>query len=232
MLLYKVPDKQIAARVVTARLEKELGAKRRVLWLLSGGSNISLEVATMATLPLALQAHLTVSLCDERYGPYGHKDSNLQQLWDAGLPKGPAQIIPVLTPQNLSMEETAAQYAGHIHDALKTADCIILQLGMGTDGHIAGILPDSPAVKAAGIVTSYTTEQYQRITLTFEALRQATTAYVLAFGADKQEQLTLLQDEDIAISKQPAQILKQIPESYVYNDQVGTYYTNVNGSNV
>ena len=45
-------------------------------------------------------------------------------------------------------------------------------------------------------------------------------AYVFAFGADKKPALeNLLTNIDLIV--QPAQILKSLPEAYVYNDQVG-----------
>jgi len=217
---YKIADAQAGTAVLAERLGQELSAGKRVLWLLSGGSNIAIEVAIMNTLPPGSQPNLTIML-DERYGPYGHEDSNMQQLQAAGFVQGVATVIPVLTPDNESIEDTAARYQAAAETAFKNADVIIAQLGIGPDGHVSGILPDSPAATATGLVAGYRTEQFERITFTFDALKACTAAYAFAFGEGKRAQLETLRDKNLPLSTQPAQILKQIPESYVYNDQIG-----------
>jgi hypothetical protein len=47
-----------------------------------------------------------------------------------------------------------------------------------------------------------------------------TVAYLLAYGEDKRPALENLKTE-LPPNQQPAQILKDIAEAYVYNDQVG-----------
>ena len=225
----KLPDKKFASKVIAKRLHDELSAKKRVLWLLSGGSNIAIEVAALKELSPRLRPNLTIMLSDERFGPYGHKDSNLQQLYDAGFDADGAKIIPVLVPESLPLETTTTHYEDNIRQTFATADVCIAQLGMGNDGHIAGILPHSPAIRADGLVTSYPTESFDRITLTFQALAQVTATYVFAFGQDKRAQLVWLMDADLPIEEQPAQILKQFSETYVYNDQIGSDPTKVKG---
>jgi len=216
----KLSDNASASEIISERLRKELRDKKQVLWLLSGGSNIAIEVAALKTVPSELCANLTIMLSDERFGPYGHKDSNMQQLHDAGFEPGSAHVVPVLVPESLPMDATTHHYEDNITQALAAADVCIVQLGMGSDGHIAGILPHSPAMEATGLVTSYNTENFDRITLTFQALRQATAAYVFAFGADKRTQLVWLQNADLPVDEQPAQFLKRLGEVYMYNDQV------------
>lgn len=217
---YKIADAHAGTAILAKRLEQELAAGKRVLWLLSGGSNIVIEVAVLNLLPVGLQRQLTIMLSDERYGRFGHKASNMQQLYDAGFDPGDATVLPAITPENLPLEMAAERYQAAIEHAFAKADTIVAQLGIGPDGHIAGILPHSPAVAAQGYVASYRAEQYERITLTFKALVKC-TVYVFAFGDNKREQLEILRGTDLPPTKQPAQILKKIPESYVYNDQIG-----------
>jgi 6-phosphogluconolactonase/glucosamine-6-phosphate isomerase/deaminase len=217
---YKISGAEEAAKIIARRLTNELADAKRVLWLLSGGSNIAIEVAAMKLLPAGVQPHLAIML-DERYGPFGHKDSNMQQLYDSGFTPGSAAVIPVLTPDNLSLEAAAARYAAAAETAFANADVIIAQLGIGPDGHISGILPGTPAVSAKGLVSGYRTDQFERVTFTFGALKKATAAYAFAFGTNKLVQLERLRDKNLPLEDQPAQILKQIRESYVYNDQIG-----------
>lgn len=216
-----LPNIQDACDKLADRLHTELIANKSVLWLLSGGSNIEISANALNLLPPDLQSKLTITLNDERYGPYGHKDSNMHQLRTAGIANTHAKIIPVIAPEGLPLDETTQHFEQNIQNAFADADIIISQLGMGNDGHTAGILPNSPAVNATGLVTSYTTEQYVRITLTFEALKRVNTAYLFVFGDDKREQLLRLRDEDFPLKSQPAQIIRQITEAYVYNDQLG-----------
>jgi 6-phosphogluconolactonase/glucosamine-6-phosphate isomerase/deaminase len=217
-----LPDKSAASHIMAERLQKELTAHKQVLWLISGGSNIAIEAATLRALSPALLANLTVMPCDERYGPYGHNDSNLQQLHDAGFPEAAVKVIPVLVPESLPLEATSAHFTDNVQAAFAAADSIIAQLGMGSDGHIAGILPNSAAVDATGLVTHYESDPFERITMTFNALQQATAVYVFAFGPDKLDQLERLRDDELPVSEQPAQFLKRISDTYVYNDQIAT----------
>jgi 6-phosphogluconolactonase/glucosamine-6-phosphate isomerase/deaminase len=99
---------------------------------------------------------------------------------------------------------------------------VIAQLGIGPDGHTAGILPNSVATEPnSRLVVNYVADPYKRLTLSFTALKKVTVAYVLAFGSNKMDALIALQSQNLSLSEQPAQILKQLNEAYVYNDQVG-----------
>ena len=124
---------------------------KRVLWLVSGGSNIPIAVRVMnmiRTNSLADEglsesestlSNLTVALTDERYGLVGHADSNWKQLEDAGFNFDGVNKITVLKGKPL--EETVSDYEKNIRKAtdetLADGGSIIGQFGIGTDGHIA-----------------------------------------------------------------------------------------------
>jgi 6-phosphogluconolactonase/glucosamine-6-phosphate isomerase/deaminase len=201
------------------RLVHELGKDKHVLWLVSGGSNIEASVRVMAELPADKTKNLPIFLIDERYGEVGHFDSNAKQLIDAGFQAQEAIFVPALAP-GFSLEETRERYEAACKRAFEHADVVIAQIGIGSDGHIAGILPHSAAVDASGWVTAYDTATYKRITLTFDALRKVTAAYVFAFGDEKKPTLERLRDTKASLSDQPAQLLKELPEVYIYNDQI------------
>ncbi len=202
------------------RLARDLSGGKHVLWLVPGGSNIPLTVAVMAQLPDTLTAGLTIMLTDERYGAVGHPDSNVHQLNEAGFLPKQAVVIPVLRA-GLSLKETCKHYAADFTDATSRADTIIGQFGMGSDGHIAGILPGSPAVSSADLTAGYEAPGFTRITLTPKALSQLVAAYVFVFGDSKHQALDTLQSGALSLEAQPAQILKQLPEAYIYNDHIG-----------
>lgn len=202
------------------RLLKEIKAHQRVLWLVPGGSNITAAAEIMAGLPDELTERLAILLTDERYGLPGHKDSNYKQLHDAGFDRKQAVFMPVIV-EGLSLAETVQHYEELVGRALGHAEVVIGQFGIGADGHIAGILPRSPASTAGSLVSGYESPPYQRITLTFEALTQLDAAYAFVFGKDKQPALERLQTTALSLQEQPSQILKHLPEAYVYNDQLG-----------
>jgi 6-phosphogluconolactonase/glucosamine-6-phosphate isomerase/deaminase len=217
----KISDGQAAAKMLSARLTKELTAKKRVLWLVSGGSNIAIEVAVMQRLPANLQPYLAIMLTDERYGKFGHKNSNLQQLYDAGFAPGKATVVPVLMPEYLSLDDCVARYRAVVEAVLANADIIIAQFGIGADGHIAGLLPGSAALKVPRLVDGFEAKDFMRVTLTPPALKRISVAFAFVYGRAKREALKNLRDKNLPLAEQPAQILKQIPEAYVYNDQIG-----------
>jgi 6-phosphogluconolactonase/glucosamine-6-phosphate isomerase/deaminase len=217
-LIKNTPDCQAP---LTKRLLKQLKkpGQPKVLWLVCGGSNIALSVAVMAQIPAKLTKNLAVMLTDERFGPVGHPDSNIKQLFDAGFDPKQATVVPVLMP-GVALEDTAARYEQVVATAFDAASIIIAQFGIGADGHIAGVLPGTPGVDSTHAVVGYQTETFTRITLTLEAIKQINVAYAFVFGTDKHDALEKLL-KDVPLSEEPSQILKQIKESYVYNDQVG-----------
>jgi 6-phosphogluconolactonase/glucosamine-6-phosphate isomerase/deaminase len=208
------------AQTLSDRLIHELSEHKRVLWLVSGGSNIPVSVTVMNKIPNELTENLSIYLTDERFGPVGHPDSNLQQLIDAGFQPKDAQLEGVLMP-GVAFEETVERYDQAIVRVFEQSDVIIGQFGIGADGHIAGILPGSDSVNSKELVDGYSTETYTRITLTPEALLRVSIGYAYVSGDTKLTALTNLRDKDLPITEQPSQILKQIPEAYVYSDQLG-----------
>jgi 6-phosphogluconolactonase/glucosamine-6-phosphate isomerase/deaminase len=206
---------------LTQRLASELAEGRRVLWLVSGGSNIDATVDVMETITPRLSQGLSILLADERFGPEGHGESNWTSLMKAGFKPKRALLMPVLRGQN-TLEEALAHYRAIVRQAFAEHDVIVVQLGMGADGHIAGILPQSAAAQEKKeLVVSYESKPYTRLTLTFPALKRADYAYVFAFGDTKAKALFDLHDKRLSLVKQPAQILKRLPDACVYNDQLG-----------
>lgn len=206
-----------------ARLVKELSGSKRVLWLTSGGSNITASVQVMDNIAAGQSRNLTVSLADERYGASGHKDSNWAQLMQAGFNGKNAKLLPVLE-EGASFEEAIRNYNELVKQEYARNDIVIAQLGIGSDGHTAGILPKSPAAEEqTALVAGYENPPFKRLTLTFHALRQVTAAYAFAFGEPKQPALEKLQSGSAELRLQPAQILNELPEAYLYSDQVGEH---------
>ena len=208
-----------AIMVLQKRLQQELANGRKVLWLLSGGSNVQASVTIMNALAPSDSRTLTMMLADERYGAVGHEESNATKLLAAGFDTKEGTLLPILMP-NTSFSATRDRYDSLARQAFSESDIVIAQFGIGPDGHIAGILPHSEAVTSPEFVCAYAAEPFQRLTLTHHALKRVSAAYVLAFGQDKREALAMLNTKMVSYSDQPSQILKELPEAYVFNDHI------------
>lgn len=212
-----------AVRKIAGRICQELEAGKRVLWLTSGGSNTAVEVEVMALVREHAEdklGGLAIMPMDERYGAPGHTNSNTQQLRDAGFDPGVATWVDVLV-HNVPFDQTIDFYNDVAATALASASVIVGQFGLGSDGHTAGILPGSPAATADEVtVAGYEWSDYTRLTLTPTALKRVTVAYVPAYGDNKKVALERLQKNQESLSHLPAALLYQIPEVYVYNDQI------------
>lgn len=215
----KTVDPKEGRKTLFAHLQKELTAGKKVLWLLSGGSNITSEAWILGSLIQDNQTKsLTVMLMDERFGQVGHPDSNWLQLQQSGCDFTKVHALPVMTIPEKSLHETVEEYATNVATAMNAADVIIGQFGLGEDGHTAGILPGSPFDESTPeLVMGYEAPPFTRITLTQQALLQVDVAYIFAFGVSKRSVLFQLQDGHTTI---PAAFLTGLPEVYVYNDQV------------
>ncbi|HEY4160911.1 MAG TPA: 6-phosphogluconolactonase [Candidatus Saccharimonadales bacterium] len=216
-------SKTAAAHAVAKAICDGLFDGKQVLWLVSGGSNIVVEKGIMDMLHNHVADHLTglaVMPMDERYGPLGHKDSNVQQLREAGFDPGTGALVDVLL-HDTPFDQTVSFYNDVAAAALASADVIVGQFGMGGDGHVAGIKPNSPATEAdEATVAGYDWEDYQRLTLMPAALRQTTAGFLVAYGDDKRGPLEHLQKKDEPFAKLPAVLLYELPDVYVYNDQM------------
>lgn len=220
MQIVRLRDSKQAAVRLADVLTNALKQNPAVTWLLPGGSNIAISVAAMELIPAELTSKLFLSQTDERYGPVGFADSNWQQLKDASFKFGQAKLLPFLREPQLSLEDTAEEASKVVAEIIKSS-YTIGQFGMGADSHIAGIKPGSPASVASGLVVGYEWEDFTRITLTFNAIRQLNVALAFVFGESKKAMLEALENEHHQPMTSPAQILKSLTRATVYNDQIG-----------
>lgn len=199
-----------------------LSEGKHVLWLLAGGSNIPIAAEIVANVRASVSpdtlTHLSLALTDERYGPVGHADSNWFQLQQTSCDLWGITTYPIL--RDLSLRETIDAYNKDAEEFLHTADVIVAQFGMGADGHIAGLLPHCSALRSDRLVDGYVGTPFTRISLTLPALHTIHKAYAFIFGESKKNALQILHDRYVPLEEQPAQILKEIPEAYVYQDVI------------
>lgn len=204
---------EIAAAEITEAINNFL-QEGPVLLLVSGGSNILLAVNVCNKLDKVNQ--LTLGLIDERFGPPGHPDSNWAQLIEYGLNTEDINLLPVIEIGQ-TIEVASKNYSKRLQTAIDMNPTTVAIFGIGTDGHTAGLLPGSPALKSLDIVAYYNGPDFPRITTTPVFMRMVHKGFLVSYGGPKHPQLARLH-EDVPVSEQPAQILKQIKDLTVYSD--------------
>lgn len=196
-ITYKPYDQ--AAEIIKASLSSAL-ARRPVLWLLSGGSATKVYAQLAGNLDLELAPdQLVVGLVDERYdtGPH-HASANDTAIRQTGLIDRLEQLgatyFPVL--QGLTLQEETARYNRLIEGyIMQEQRRVVAVLGVGTDGHTAGILsqPDVAQFEqdfdANALVVGYENNGPfpERITLSLAALRLVDVAIVVVADPAKQD---------------------------------------------
>lgn len=201
------------ARQITEHLE----SGDRVLWLLSGGSSTSIAVEVAGLLKGVQNIkNLSISLTDERYGKPEHADENWQQLLNLGFAVTGAKKYRPL--KGADKPTTLKAFDIWIKQQIAEADYAIGIFGIGTDGHTAGIKPGSDATSAGGYATLFTGNDFERLTITYQAIIKLDEAVIQASGEDKRDILNLLLKKGRPLAEMPAQILHKIPAVTLYSD--------------
>ena len=144
------PDAAAWAGACAARLAETLSAALadggKAVFAGSGGSTPSPIYARLAEAPLDW-SRIAVTLVDERYVPESSPDSNAALVKRTLLtgPSAVARFIPLYSPQ-VTVDRAAAVAAHALAAEGGRLDAVLL--GMGEDGHICSMFPDSPTLKS------------------------------------------------------------------------------------
>jgi len=183
---------------------------RRTVLYLSGGRTPKDLYANLAN-DQKLQPG-AVALIDERYGIKGHQLSNEKMIEESKLQPYVASLgvpfYPILQASHPSLQETADNYDMTVRYLFAGFPQSVGILGIGLDGHTAGIAGNRPADPTrAGhgfenpmfdleekklLVSSYSDLQgpfKERVSMTFLGLSMLDVFVVLVFGQDKKEAL-------------------------------------------
>ncbi len=214
-----VTNVEDATGAIARGLDRALQSKLKVLWLLSGGSNIPIEMDVLARLKHATHHNLTISMIDERFVPIDSPNSNWHALLDAGLSGEKARLEPPIINWELSLHDAATDWAERLQKVLGEVDAVVGQFGIGADGHTAGILPHTKGVhEDERLVVGYKGTDFERLTTTPVLFERLDLATVVAMGEAKRPVLERMQS-DVSAEDQPAQLLRAAKELIVYTDQ-------------
>jgi len=188
----------------------------KVLWLVSGGSNVGFQAQIRQKLSAYLDI-LTVLPADERYGAYDHPDSNAAQLRAAGFGEELTDVLQAAT----SFADAVDLMTTTLRTEVKRADYVFATLGMGADGHIVGALPGSVAVAAIDAAAGYQGPDFARLTVSLPFLQRCDEIAVLVYGPAKAEALERLRENRESSIDLPAQSLYASGNVTIYNEIYG-----------
>ncbi|WP_269515883.1 6-phosphogluconolactonase [Brevundimonas subvibrioides] len=148
-MLETVPTADAWAATIADRLEETLAAailaNGRALFAGPGGSTPSPVYGRLARADLAW-SNIAVTLVDERYVPETSMESNARLIREVLLqgPAAAATFVPLYHPE-VTVDRAAAKAAHAVAEAGGRFDAVLL--GMGEDGHICSMFPNSPTLK-------------------------------------------------------------------------------------
>ncbi|WP_116450425.1 6-phosphogluconolactonase [Blastococcus litoris] len=195
------------ARAVAEALVARLAAAqilhgRASVVLTGGGVGIAVleHVAGLAEEPVRETVdweHVDFWWGDERFVPAGSDDRNEKQAREAllarvGVPEHRIHAMPASDGEFADPEEAADWYAAELAGAADEGQALphidVLLLGMGPEGHVASIFPDSPAVRDERPVVAVRDcpkPPPTRVSLGFTAINAADEVWLLVAGEGK-----------------------------------------------
>ena len=210
-----------------------LDSKTPTLILLSGGSNLSL---LNSSLPKDNYSHLTVTTLDERFS-IDPNINNFHQLsftpFFQSLIAQKANSISTIPQQNENLSDFGHRINQEITNWIiqNPNSQIIATIGIGSDSHIAGIIPgtfsNDEFDKKFLIPNTYITDINfgplqkfpQRITSTFPLLKLINNAIIYIIGGDKLQALKNTFNLDLNYYQTPSRLLNELPGTInIYTD--------------
>lgn len=188
-------DKKEASIKAMERLLKICG--KDTLLLLSGGTSpdrLYQMIAQDETLKIGAAA-----LVDERVGLPMHLKSNEKMIADTGLidyfKNAKIPFYGILKEGNI--ESVTLQYEQLIKELFKKFPQKVAIMGIGSDGHTAGIKPGLEYDRSKWVVAynDKTGPFGKRATLTFEALAEVSEFIILVFKEKKEALEKILQEQ-------------------------------------
>ena len=192
----------VAARLVTALVDAQAARGYASVVLTGGGIGTATlrELAASPARDAVDWGALDVWWGDERYLPAGHPDRNETQARQALLDLvdvDPQRVHPMGTsdgPAGDDLDGAAERYAEELAAAARPEDhgpvpsFDVLLLGVGPDGHVASLFPESPSLyddRTVIPVRGAPKPPPTRLSLSAKAINTAREVWLVAAGEEK-----------------------------------------------
>jgi 6-phosphogluconolactonase len=201
-------------------------AKRGVFYVaLAGGSTPKGLYQKLATSPFVEQidwSRVHLFFGDERCVPPTHDDSNFKMARQAmiDLVPIPAENVHRMPTESNEPADVAKRYAETMQEVMNGAPFDLLLLGLGPDGHIASLFPETPALDVTDtLTTSLYVEKFDswRVTMTYPVINAARQVIVFIAGEAKAEIVRNITTD--AVSGLPVQRLSPENDYYWFMDK-------------
>jgi 6-phosphogluconolactonase len=174
---------------IAARAVRSVLARGRFDLAVAGGRSPALllrELGRIAQLSRPRWERIHLWFTDERAVPPEDPEANAATVLDALGRESNAAAARV---HRIRAETSDLEAAAREYETVLPAALDLVVLGIGEDGHIASLFPDSPLLaeraRRVAVVRNAPKPPPERITLTPRALDEAAEVVVLAVGAEK-----------------------------------------------
>jgi len=224
-----MPDAQSLIEAATEQFvasARSAIAKRGVFHVaLAGGSTPKGLYQKLATSPYVEQidwSRVHLFFGDERCVLPTHEDSNFKMAREAMIDHIaiPHENVHRMPTEEGVAPEVAIRYGRTLADTLDGAPLDLVLLGLGPDGHIASLFPDTEALDVTDkMVTSLYVEKFDswRATMTYPTINAARQVIVFIGGAAKADIVKDITTD--AVEGLPVQRLAPQGEYYWYMDK-------------
>lgn len=212
------------AEEFTALSAEAIRQRGRFSVALAGGSTPKQMYRLLAAAPLSEKIdwqHVHLFWGDERCVPPEHRDSNYRMVHETLIQKIalPVANIHRIPAEYRDLNAAAGSYANELriffeNDAAAMPRFDLILLGMGADGHIASLFPETAALaeRQRWVVANEVPQlQTHRVTLTFPVINAAAQVWFLVTGAEKAEMVALALQHKKSSQKIPAQLVQPDP---------------------
>jgi 6-phosphogluconolactonase len=185
---------RLAADEVTRVAQAACARRGRALLAFSGGETPWLMLAELRTRDLDWAAVHVVQV-DERIAPAADARRNFSRLDELLVRQGPlpAAHLHAMPVEAQDVARGAAAYQAALEAQFGRPLCLdLVQLGLGSDGHTASLVPGDDVLQVHDRDVAITSQPYQelrRMTLTYPALSRARERLWLVTGAAKAARL-------------------------------------------
>jgi 6-phosphogluconolactonase len=188
----------LAAAVIASACREAVAARGIAAIALSGGETPWRMLEKFRTLRLPWSS-IFVAQIDERIAPRGDTTRNLTRMERILVGEGPLPAANLLA-MPVDEPDPEAACAGYVQrlEAMAGRPPVLdlVQLGLGTDGHTASLVPGDPVIEVVDrdVAVTGLYQGQRRMTLTVPALARARARLWLVTGAAKSARLGDLLD--------------------------------------